>query len=844
MSWDQRGGIIYGVGVVLVAVLLSATGIHQIGEWREIEAHRLQRTAAIADLLADEVARSLEPADVVLDVLATELRYRAWHDWTETEGVAALAEFRARRHLPQLRDIIIFDRGANQRFLTRITPVPRLNVRDQPYFLAHESGVQAFVYGPYSSRNTGLATFAISRRIEDGMRHFDGVAMAVFEPSYFQKICSSPHLDVQVESALVNAEGAVIATCPATAGATAATGRPADQILAGGRLAGMLPLPGTGARKVGNQMVAASTVGDYALEIIVTVPLDGADAAWRVNTALHWLIGALALATIGLGSAIIRRQVSRLRALSAGLEEKVEERTAALGDSQKRFQTLTEATSEAIIIHADDWIEDCNPQMGLMFGSHTAPTDNGCGCPQVSALFAEESRQLARDAFAVADGQPMELRCQRRDGSQFPAEFRTKAASQNGRRVLVSAIRDLSSHKAMEENLVRLAEEANTANRAKSEFLAAMSHEIRTPMNGILGMAQALRDGSLVGAQAEYVDNLFTSGQALQSLLNDILDLSKLETGRLELIPQTVPVHPLVAQLCTVFRPRAEAKGIALLCTIADSVPDAVIADPLRLRQVLGNLVDNAIKFTAQGVVRLRVDVAENGQGQALTFEIEDTGIGMTADTLSSWATPFRQADADADPGGLGLAVSKRLVDLMGGRMTATSRPGNGTIFRCEIPAEAASLPESAPDDGPPQEGAPKDGTPKDESTSPLRPLSVLVVEDNLVNRKVVQAYLAHRGHRVTLAVNGVEAVQKATDQDFDVVLMDIRMPEMDGLEATRRIRTLPSPRGQVPIIALTANAYRTDSDACFAAGMNAFLAKPVDFAKLTETLWRHCGGK
>ncbi|HSV30190.1 MAG TPA: ATP-binding protein, partial [Candidatus Omnitrophota bacterium] len=486
---------------------------------------------------------------------------------------------------------------------------------------------------------------------------------------------------------------------------------------------------------------------------------------------IHDQYGGLALMSGSLTDISKRKKAeAELEAYRSQLEQLVERRTAEARDSELRFRTLAEATSEGILVHADDRVLDCNGVMEVMFG---------CNCPcegepriacnrTVGDLFAPQCRDEAMAAMAAGAPGPLEFLGMRADGSTFPIEVRTKRAVKNDTAILVTAIGDRTEQKALNERLTRLADEAQAASRAKSDFLATMSHEIRTPMNGIIGMAQLLKDTPLSAEQRDHVETLCASGEALQTLLNDILDLSKLESGRLELDRRPFGLRALVAQVADLFRSRAEEKGLELAWTVDPAVPDNVVGDPLRLRQVLTNLVGNAVKFTELGGVRLFAEARDTGDtGCTVMLRVADTGIGIPEDTLARLFTPFGQGDASIagrfGGTGLGLAICKRLVELMDGRLGVDSHAGEGSVFWFELPLAIDPTTPQAPVPAPIGE--------------PARPLAILLAEDNPVNQKVVEAFLTRRGHEVTVVGNGADAVSTAAGRRFNAILMDMQMP-------------------------------------------------------------------
>ncbi len=399
--------------------------------------------------------------------------------------------------------------------------------------------------------------------------------------------------------------------------------------------------------------------------------------------------------------------------------------------------------------------------------------------------------------------------------------------------------------KLQQEELLKHA--AEQASRAKSEFLANMSHEIRTPLNGILGFAGLMADSGLTGLQREHNEAVRSSAENLLVVINDILDFSRVEAGKLELESLSFSIRQCVEAALGSVQSLAAEKGLATSIQIDADVPDWVRGDPHRLRQVLLNLLGNAVKFTAAGGISARVSNAPEPQAaadgsagapapQQIRFAVSDTGIGIPEPQREMIFLPFRQADGSVTRRfggtGLGLAISRKLVAMMGGAMSLESAEGQGSTF-----SFTASLPPGQA----PASGEVPDMAANGRSTAerpPRRPLSILVAEDNVVNQRLIGILLEKRGHRVTVVANGVAAVAAWLRDRFDCILMDIQMPEMDGYEATRRIRARESGDGaHIPIIALTAHAMKGDREKCLQAGLDAYISKPIQTEALDAAL-------
>lgn len=574
------------------------------------------------------------------------------------------------------------------------------------------------------------------------------------------------------------------------------------------------------------------------------------------HKAGHWIWVEANFQLAGAGAAhenvvVTARDVTQRRAADQALKA-----------SEARYRLIADSTSDAITCLSPDLKRTyASPAFYNIFGYEP---DAVIGASPAVVIHPSDVDEVYRQMRALASGEigrtQLTYRMRHKQGhwvwtevslSPVHDESTGKPAS------IVCLTRDISERHAQAEELVRnntelerlarhltrARDQAERASRAKSRFLAGMSHELRTPLNGILGYTQLLRmEGGLDAVQSARVDAMLGAGTHLLEMINCVLDLSQIEAERLELQVAEVDLHGIAVACLDLVRPAAEDKRLALHLVEAPDVHQHIMTDPTRLRQVLLNLLGNAVKFTAQGSVVMSMGI--RADGTALRIEVADTGPGIPAERRHQLFQDFERLGAeDAGPvegAGLGLALSARLASLMGGSLGHQDSPGGGSIFWLELPlvnAPARSI------EGPPPgltttylfETTFRDAAAQAAPVSAMvRPLRVLVVDDQAMNRDIACSFLRAAGHEVASAQDGSEAVETAGASDFDVVLMDVRMPGMDGLEASRCIRALTGPRGRVQIVALTAQAFAEQIKECHQAGMDSHLAKPFTPHALT----------
>jgi len=536
---------------------------------------------------------------------------------------------------------------------------------------------------------------------------------------------------------------------------------------------------------------------------------------------------------------------NKLITINTELEKRVLERAEAVGKNEGKLRAILESAFDAIVgMDQKGLVTEWNPRAEEIFGW---AKDEVIGQRMSELIIPERYRQMHEKGlshFIVTGEGPVlnrsiEISSLKKSGEEFPVELSITPLKIDNQYIFTAFISDITQRKADEIKLITLnseleksAQEAKQASETKSFFLANMSHEIRTPINGVIGMTNIVLDTSLSPQQREYIEIIRTSADSLLALINDILDLSKIEAGKMELEEIDFEVSSLVYDITKTLRLTALQKGLDLKTDIPASLVENVVGDPGRIRQILINLISNAIKFTNAGEIKVSASVILNDAKKiGIRFEVHDSGIGISEKTLKKLFQPFTQADSTMSRKfggtGLGLSICQRLVDMMHGKIGVTSTEHKGSVFWFEITLnKSQNINAHAIHHFEQELTSHKIGR-------------ILVVEDNFVNQKVARTMLEKIGHRVDTVGNGLEALVALEQFPYDIVLMDCQMPEMDGFEATEIIRSGKREKipATIPIIAMTANALSGDKERCMAAGMDDYISKPVNINSLNQTL-------
>jgi signal transduction histidine kinase/CheY-like chemotaxis protein len=753
--------------------------------------------------------------------------------------------------------------GDSGELLTRIVgpdghvvggPAAGIDSSERDYFKvqAARPDVGLYIGQPFKGRHTGRTLLALSRRLSAADGGFSGVAVAAVDVSYLARLLGNVEIGHGV-AVIIGSDGIIRAA--ARDGALL----PADEALSfpGLQHAAAREPDGTG-RLTGplddvERLYSYRTVEGLPIVVAIGLSVSDIQAVDSGERQTELLFGLAITALFLILLALLGRELDRRQRGAAAMARQRDDLTRLNRQLAESEATLAERTNllEMTLDHTDQGItvvdktlkirllnrracEMMNlPAQGLMPDLETAFVARHVWEQQRLAEPSLTWEEFTRQARTISVATVRERRSP--DGRTY--EVRNIPLPDGG---AIRTSSDVTDRVEAERDLRAAKEAAESAMAARSAFLATMSHEIRTPLNGVIGLSSLLMDTALNETQRGYLSLLRRSADHLLLLVNDVLDFSKLDAGRVELETCSFVLAETVENVVAILSPRATAKGLDFSYTIDPAVPDKVSGDPGRLSQILFNLAGNAVKFTERGRVSVAVSVVQMlPDALELRFDVADSGIGIQPEALPRLFTEFSQLDGSITRRyggtGLGLAISNRLVALMGGRMEVASEPNIGSVFSFTIRFATGGTADNTID-------APLPPSPSLHAPLAGRRLWVLLAEDNPTNQLVARTIMENQGCRVDVAANGAEAVRAVRERAYDIVIMDIMMPEIGGLEAARMIRALPPPRCFVPIVAMTANAFAQDREACLAAGMNGFLAKPATAAKLIGAILASLG--
>ena len=837
-------------------ILLSLACVMMLGlqGWMVWNVHEAQVSETEASLvnLASSLTQHAEDTIKIADAAVVGIVTLLQSNGTSPDVIRSLA-----RTLPtqmnvgtDFQDIVVL--GVNGDWIATSATIKPGNFSDRSYFRHHRDDPDQgpFVGPPVQSRLNGHWIITVSRRIQTADGNFAGVVLATIELSNFADYYATYQLGLKGTITLSATDGTLLARYPSV---TSLTGQkfPNARIFRELRTHATGSYVNTAIIDGIRRFVGYRKSDRFPLVVAVAMAQDVALRAWRHDACIDMAI-ALAL-TLGAGllGLHLTRQVWRSQAAERQMrasEANFRLQAENLRQANERITLATDGgaigiwdwdvTNDAMVW--DSWMyrlfgleSTDEPASYALWQRHVHPDDRAAAKAAVRQALRAGTSYETDFRVVWADGSVHHLRGSgqvTRDAASglirmTGANWDVTRQHEAEQRELAAAAKTNAHLNRLSRHLAKARDRAEQASQAKSRFLAGMSHELRTPLNGILGYAQLLHmEGELNPLQHSRVDAMLQAGKHLLQMITRVLDLSEIEAEHVTLQAAPLDARALAEACLDCIRPAAEAKGLALsVVATPDPLPE-VVADAMRLRQILLNLLGNAAKFTAQGSITLRL--RPNADGSVLRIEVADTGAGVPAEQRARLFQDFGRLDTEAtrmaEGAGLGLALSARLASLMGGRLEHEDNPGGGSVFWLELPVRDPALPAPA-----------AEGQDALATLASTRPLRVLVVDDVAMNRDIAGSFLRAAGHEAFHADSGAAAIAAVAATAFDVVLMDVRMPGMDGLQATRRIRALDDGRGQVPIIALTAQAFTDQVEACRAAGMDSHLSKPFEMDAL-----------
>jgi signal transduction histidine kinase/DNA-binding response OmpR family regulator len=794
-----------------LAVIWGVIWFHLGAEYKRTVREAVERSATLAQTLEENMSRSV----TVLDNALKNTRELYLHDkdhfkigpWMRDRPI--LMKIAVQFSITDASGTVVTSSGNNG--------PPPVNIADREHFRVQASANEdrLFISVPVIGRTSGKLSIQFTRRIVNPDGSFAGVGVVSFDPFVISEFQNGDRLNGGF-TMLIGDDGIIRAAQPDTM----LIGKTFQQaaIPRGILEAGNGPLPDGNEMAIDDRgIVSYRKVAGFPLFVAAGFSNAAAFALYERERHVTLLAGMVLSATVLFIAVIAIRHRRRLTRFHQALLLTMDNISQGIlmVDQRRRMPVVNRRVAELL----DLPIELASP--GADFDALVRWQENHgeflevpAGDPRLATvtLGSGSDANMAMYERTRADGTVLEVRTSiLPDGSA------------------VRTFTDVTERKQIERDMADSRDAAEAGVRARTEFLAVMGHEFRTPMNGMIGAAGLLRDTRLDAEQREYVRIIGASSDHLSSLIQNILDFSRLDAGRLELDEVAFDPHGLIQGTIAMLEGQARAKGLTLVARIAADIPLRLSGDPARLRQILVNLIDNAIKFTHSGNIAVQARMLAAGeQSVTIGIVVADSGIGIDPDSKKKLFSAFSQADGSISRrfggAGLGLAICRHLVTLMGGSIDVDSSPGPGSTFRFDIHLRPV-VGERAVE--PSAQTAPV----------PVRHLKVLLAEDNPTNRHVATRMLTRMGHEVDAVEDGAQAINAAAAADYDVILMDVMMPEVDGLTATRTIRAGVAPRCHAVIIGLTANALPSDRAACEAAGMNDFVPKPVTLERLRAVL-------
>jgi PAS domain S-box-containing protein len=823
IATNRRARLTLGAAILIMVLCVSLAAMDAVDVWtaRGREMRNAEgSTTNLLEAVGSQVQDTFDVGATMLVAAVNMIRADGLDPATRS-SLDGLLRSEIDQARPRIRSLAVLDADGTLIADSATVEAGTINYADRAYFQYHlnHPGRELHIGPPVLSRSDHLWIITLSRRVDRPDGSLLAVVLATIELDYFRTYYDTFDIGPNGAILLASADGTLLVRRPY---ADTMIGRDLSK---GSLFNEYLPKAPTGVALARSSTDGVMRLNSYRkldrYPLVVAAALAERDilADWSHEARIHMAgMAAVLLLTLALGFWVVREFRHRLRT-----ELRAEQSAAD-------YRLLADNSTDLILrLALDGTCRYASPACRSLLG---APPEVLVGTDVVQQL-SEPDRQVVRAALArLADGEErttIVIGARRVDGAMLELEANMqRARTEDGTPEIVAVLRDITERQAAAAALQTARDEAISANLAKSTFLATVSHEIRTPMNGILGFADVLLRSDLAPEQRRAATLIQDSGNSLLAILNDVLDLSKIEADRLELERIPVSLPALADGAVSILHSQAEAKHLTLRLELAPDLPDWIEGDPTRLRQVLLNLLSNALKFTDEGTVTLAITRA----GRRLRFAVSDTGIGIgkeqQSELFKQFSQPHRSGGRQYGGTGLGLAISKRLVEAMpDGEIGVESDRGAGATFWFEaaLPTVAAPLPAAA---RAPDAHAHETGSAR-----------ILVAEDLFINQAVIENILTDAGHTVRFANNGREAVEAACCETFDLILMDMEMPELDGIGATLAIRELAGAQRAVPIIAVTANALESEARRCRDAGMNDHLTKPIDRAQLLAVIDR-----